>query len=284
MGNLNRIRNPKLALSPGMDNKQRMAGKLADRVALVTGASRGIGEAIALRFAAEGAAVAVHFRRNGEMAERVCERIASDGGKAVPIQGDVGDAEDIPALVEGVLDRFGRIDILVNNAGIFLPTSISEAVLADIEKLMQVNVLGLIRVSRAVIPGMIDRRYGKVVNIASVAAMGTRMEGTSGYAATKAAVVAITKRTACEVGQYGINVNAIAPGLIRTDMGLADSDPAKREEKERLFASNASLGRIGEPADIAHAALFLASEEASFITGQVVVVDGGRFDYLTHSM
>ena len=261
-----------------------MVDRLADRVALVTGASRGIGRAIALRFAAEGASVGVHYRKNAGMAEGVCAKIRSSGGTAVAIQGDVGDAEDIPVSVERVLDRFGRIDILVNNAGIFLPTSISEAVLADIEKLMQVNVLGLIGVSRAVIPGMIDRRYGKIVNIASVAALGTRMEGTSGYAATKAAVVAITKRTACEVGQHGINVNAIAPGLIRTDMGLPETDPTKREEKERRFASNASLGRIGEPTDVAHAALFLASDEASFITGQVLVVDGGRIDYLTHSM
>lgn len=261
-----------------------MGGRLADKVALVTGASRGIGRAIALRFAEEGASVGVHFRKNVAMGEGVCAQIRSSGGTAVALQGDVSDAADTAASVERVLDRFGRIDILVNNAGIFLPTSISEAVLADIEKLMQVNVLGLIGVSRAVIPDMIDRRYGKIVNIASVAALGTQMEGTSGYAASKAAVVAITKRTACEVGQYGINVNAIAPGLIRTDMGLPESDPAKNEEKERRFAAHASLGRIGDPIEIAHAALFLASDEASFITGQLLVVDGGRIDYLTHSM
>lgn len=261
-----------------------MAGRLADRVALITGASRGIGRAIALCFAAEGAAVGVHFRKNVEMGEAVCTQIRSSGGTAVAIQGDVSDAEDMAASVGRVLDRFGRIDILVNNAGIFLPTSISEAVLADIEELMQVNVLGLIGVSRAIIPGMIDRRYGKIVNIASIAAMGTRTEGASGYAATKAAVVSITKRTAWEIGRYGINVNAIAPGLIRTDMGLPDTDPAKREEKEQYFATNASLGRVGEPIEIARAALFLASDEASFITGQVLVVDGGRSDYLTHSM
>ena len=264
--------------------KHPMAERLAGKVALVTGASRGIGRAIALRFAMEGASVAVHYRANAEMAESVCEEIAAAGGTAVSVQGDVGDADAIPAFVEQVKDRFQRIDILVNNAGIFLPSSFAEAPLDDIERLMRVNVFGLIGVTQAVVPGMIDRRYGKIINIASIAALGTKMEGTSGYGVAKAAVIAITKRTARDLGSHRINVNAIAPGLIRTDMALPESDKAEREAREQSFAANAVLGRIGEPDDIAHAAVFLASDEAPFITGQVLVIDGGRTDYLTHSV
>ncbi len=261
-----------------------MAERLEGKVALVTGASRGIGRAIALRFAAEGASVAVHYRANTEMAESVCQEIAAAGGTAVPVQGDVGDADAIPDFVEAVHDRFQRIDILVNNAGIFLPSSFAEVSLDNFERLMRVNVFGLVGVTRAVIPGMIERRYGKIVNLASIAALGTKFEGTSGYGVAKAAVVAVTKRTARDLGPHNINVNAIAPGLIRTDMGMPEADEAEREAREQSFAGNAVLGRIGEPEEIAHAAVFLASDEASFITGQVLVIDGGRTDYLTHSM
>ncbi len=276
--------NPNLASRPGIGDNRHMAERLAGKVALVTGASRGIGRAIALRFAEEGASVALHFRVNAELAEQVCEEIAAMGGSAVSIQGDVGDTEAIPAFVERVKDRFQRIDILVNNAGIAFRASLAEPSLADIERLMQVNVYGLIAVSGAVIPGMIERRYGKIINIASIAGLGTRVEGTSGYAATKAAVIAITKRTALELGPHNINVNSIEPGLIRTDMGMPETDPAEREAKEQRFIANTVLRRIGEPDDIAHAAVFLATDEAAFITGQVLVVDGGRTDYLTHSV
>ncbi len=260
-----------------------MAGRLEGRVALVTGASRGIGRAIALRFAEEGASVAVNYRTNGEMADQVCDEIEREGGTAVAIQGDVGDGDAIPEFVAKVKERFQRIDILVNNAGIFLPTSLAEPHLADIERLMQVNVHGLIRVSGEVIPGMIERRYGKIINIASIAGLGTAVEGTSGYGASKAAVISITKRSALELGSHNINVNAIAPGLIRTDMGIPETDPAEIEAKMQGFTKNSVLGRIGEPVEIAHAALFLASEESAFITGQVLVVDGGRTNYLSHS-
>ena len=275
---------PNLASRPGIGDNHHMAERLAGKVALVTGASRGIGRAIALRFAEEGASVAVHFRVNAELAERVCEEIAAVGGSAASIQGDVGDTDAIPAFVERIKDRFQRIDILANNAGIAFRASLAEPSLADIERLMQVNVYGLIAVSGAVIPGMIERRYGKIINIASVAGLGTRVEGTSGYAATKAAVIAITKRTALELGPHNINVNSIAPGLIRTDIGMPETDPAEREAKEQRFIANTVLRRIGEPDDIAHAAVFLATDEAAFITGQVLVVDGGRTDYLTHSV
>ena len=260
-----------------------MAKRLVGRVALVTGASRGIGRAIALRFAEEGASVAVNYRKNREMAEEVCEAIERLGGVAVAIQGDVGDFDAIPKFVKKVREHFELIDILVNNAGIYLETTLAEPKMTDMERLMQVNVHGLVRLSAEVIPGMIERRYGKIVNLASIAGLGTAVEGTSGYGATKAAVISITKRTALELGRHNINVNAIAPGLIRTDMAMPETDPAEIEAKIQDYGGNSMLGRIGEPDEIAHAALFLASDESAFITGQVLVVDGGRTNFLSHS-
>jgi len=132
---------------------------------------------------------------------------------------------------------------------------------------------------------MMEKRYGKVLNLASVAGLGTAiLPGNMLYASTKGAVIILTKRLALELGQYGINVNAIAPGLIRTDMGLGERSPAEQEKRIEYFRENSILGRIGEPDDIANAALFLASDRASFITGQVLTVDGGRIDFITHSL
>jgi NAD(P)-dependent dehydrogenase (short-subunit alcohol dehydrogenase family) len=261
-----------------------MAERFVGKVALVTGASRGIGKATALRFAAEGASIAVHFNQNAAAADEVCEEIASSGGTALAVQGDLGDTATIPAIVARVLDEFERIDILVNNAGIFLASSLADSPLEELDQLLRVNVVSIVALTGAVVPGMIERRYGKIINLTSVAALATSVPGTSGYGVSKAAVIAATRRTAFELGPHNINVNAIAPGLIRTDMGLPETDPAERAAKEAGFAAHAVLGRIGEPDDIAHAACFLASEESAFITGQVLVVDGGRTNYFTHSV
>ena len=265
-------------------DKDPMAKRLKGRVALVTGASRGIGRSIAFRFAEEGALVAVNYRKNREMAEEVCKAIKELGGEAVAIQGDVGDLDAIPDFVKRVWEHFEVIDILVNNAGIYLETSLADPKMGDMERLMQVNVHGLVRLSAEVIPGMIERRYGKILNLASIAGLGTSIEGSSGYGTTKAAVILITKRTAFELGRYNINVNAIAPGLIRTDMGMPEKDPTEIKAKIQGYGKNSVLGRIGEPDEIAHAALFLASDESAFITGQVLVVDRGRTNYLSHSV
>jgi 3-oxoacyl-[acyl-carrier protein] reductase len=261
-----------------------MDNRLEGKVALVTGASRGLGRATALRFAAEGASVAVHYHRNAAASGEVCAAIKANGGTAESVQGDLGETDTVPGMVDSVLERFGQIDILVNNAGIYLPAVLTDAPLVEIDQLMRVNVLGLVAATGAVAPGMIERRCGKIINITSIAALGTRVDGTSAYAASKAAVIAITKRTAAELGPHAINVNAIAPGLIRTDMGLPEDDTEEGASKEQNYAASSVLGRIGEPDDIAHAALFLASEGSAFMTGQVLVVDGGRTNYLSHSV
>jgi 3-oxoacyl-[acyl-carrier protein] reductase len=261
-----------------------MAERLAGKVALVTGASRGLGRATALRFAQEGASVAVHYHRTNELADDVCAKIAALGGTAASVQGDLTETGAIPGMVESVLERLGQIDILVNNAGIFLPTNLADAPLDQIERLMQVNFVSIVALTGAVVPGMIERRYGKVINLTSVAALITNVSGSSGYAVSKAAVIAVTRRTALELGPHNINVNAIAPGLIRTEMGLPETDADERAAKEEVFAADAIMGRIGEPEEIASAAVFLASDEAAFITGQVLVVDGGRTNYFTHSV
>ena len=261
-----------------------MAERLAGKVALVTGASRGLGRATALRFAQEGASVAVHYHRTNELADDVCAKIAALGGTAVSVQGDLTETGAIPGMVESVLERLGQIDILVNSAGIFLPTDLADAPLDQIERLMQVNFVSIVALTGAVVPGMIERRYGKVINLTSVAALITNVSGSSGYAVSKAAVIAVTRRTALELGPHNININAIAPGLIRTEMGLPETDADERAAKEEVFAADAIMGRIGEPEEIASAAVFLASDEAAFITGQVLVVDGGRTNYFTHSV
>ncbi len=149
----------------------------------------------------------------------------------------------------------------------------------------RVNVKGILHCSRAVAPHMIERRYGKIVNIASVAGLGTAiLPGNMLYASTKAAAIILTKRLALELGQYGINVNAVAPGLIPTDLSLGRRTPEERERRIQYFKERSILQRIGEPEDIANTTLFLASDEASYITGQVITVDGGRIDFITHSL
>jgi NAD(P)-dependent dehydrogenase (short-subunit alcohol dehydrogenase family) len=171
----------------------------------------------------------------------------------------------------------GPVDILVNNAGIFRKGDLADFDLATLETMRKVNVDGLIRVTRAVAPGMQARRWGRVLNIASVAGIGTISAGTTFYSATKAAVISLTRRFALDLGPHGITVNAIAPGFIATDMAIqsgADFD---------AIAAKAMMRRVGTPEDIAAAAAFLVSEDAGFITAQVLTVDGGRTDFIAHT-
>jgi 3-oxoacyl-[acyl-carrier protein] reductase len=256
-----------------------MAGRLDGKVALVTGASRGIGRATALAFAREGAAVVVNYARRGDEAERVVAAVERAGGRALAARADVARRLDVAAMVGRALDRFGQIDLLVNNAGIARKGTILEMSDEALDEMIGVNLKGVIHCVQAVAPGMIERRSGKIVNIASIAGLGTSLVGNTPYAATKAAVIALTKRLALELGPHGINVNTVCPGFIRTEMAAASVDRSGFES----VARKAVLGRVGEPDDIAHAALFLASDEASFITAQVLSVDGGRTDFLSHS-
>lgn len=259
--------------------------RLKDKVCLVTGASRGIGRAIAITFGREGADVAVNYSRSREKAEEVVNEIIKFGRKAIIVKADVSNKEEVNEMVETVIKEFGKIDVLVNNAGItWKPTKILEGTKEEWEKVLGVNLLGTYYCIQAVAPHMIKRRYGKIINISSLASIGTTFGEQVAYGPSKAAINILTKRLAYELGEYNICVNAIAPGLIKTEiLSVGRSE----EELEKLFnkiASVTALRRIGEPQDIANVALFLASDESNFITGQVIVADGGRFNFLSHSV
>lgn len=256
-----------------------MSGRLDGKVALVTGASRGIGRATAQLLAREGAAVIVNFAERREAADAVVENICRAGGQAIAIQANVADRNEVFAMVEQGLTHFSWIDILVNNAGIFRSGTVQTLTETSIDEAIAVNVKGMIYCIQAVIPKMIERRYGKIINLSSTAGIGSTAANTTPYAVSKAAIIGLTKRVALDLRSHGINVNAICPGFIRTDMIGAALPP----EVIEATVSRTLLGRLGEPNDIAAAALFLASDDASFITAQVVTVDGGRTDLLSHS-
>ena len=252
------------------------------RTALVTGASRGIGRAIALRLARNGVAVGVNYASAREQAQQVCDEITATGGQAIPLQADISRRDQVLAMVDELSTRLGPPDILVNNAGILIRGDLSDFDFSQMDRMRGVNVDGLIHVTRACVDGMKERRWGRIVNLSSLAALGTTNAGTTFYAATKAAVIALTRRFALELGPHGITVNAICPGFIGTDMVLGLGTPEKVEEITRNMAALAMVGRIGTPEDIAHATAFLCAEESSFITAQTLTVDGGRMNYIGH--
>lgn len=260
-------------------------GRLENRVAIVTGASRGIGRAIAIIFAREGARVVVNYRRQEGKAEEVVKIIKKAGGRAFAFQADVANRTAVYRMVESTIKEFGGVDILVNNAGLGASdASLLELKDEDFDAMFNTNVKGVLICTQAVASHMIKNRYGKVVNISSVAGLGTSaLPGNLLYAGTKGAVNVISKRIALELGPHGIYVNAIAPGLIRTDMAFGRLSPSERKRKIRSFNENSMLNRVGEPEDVANVALFLASDESNFITAQVISVDGGRMNFITHS-
>lgn len=242
---------------------------LTGKVALVTGASRGIGRAIAVALGEAGAAVVVNYRENKVQAEEAAREIEEKGGKAITWQADIADSNHVQAMVEGVSSEFNHLDILVNNAGIIRDLLLLQMEEQDWRTVLQTNLFGVYHCSRAVLQGMVMRRWGRIINLSSVAAVQGR-RGQSNYAASKGAINAFTRSLAAEVGPKGVTVNAIAPGLIATDMSrgvIAFSDNLVRER--------IALRRLGKPTDVAPLALFLASEEAGYITGQVINVDGG---------
>jgi 3-oxoacyl-[acyl-carrier protein] reductase len=251
---------------------------LGGRTALVTGASRGLGRAIALRLAAAGAAVAVNYRERAEAAAAVVREIEAQGGRALAAQADIADGAGVREMVARVTSALGAVDILVNNAGVSHRGDLGDADDAQIEEMRRINVDGVVAVTRAVVDGMKARRFGRIVNVASIAALGTAMAGTTFYAATKAAVVVLTRRFALELGAHGITVNAIAPGFVLTDMAAA----GRTEADFAAIAARTMVRRIGRPEDIAHAVAFLVAPESGFLTAQVLTVDGGRMDYIGH--
>jgi 3-oxoacyl-[acyl-carrier protein] reductase len=241
---------------------------LEGQVVLVTGASRGIGRAIALALAAEGAQVVVNYARSGEAAEAVVAQIVADGGSAIALQADVSQADQVEALINSTLEKFGRIDVLVNNAGITRDTLLLRMKPEDWQAVIDLNLTGVFLCTRAVAKGMLKQRSGRIINIASVAGqMGN--PGQANYSAAKAGVIGFTKTVAKELASRGITVNAVAPGFIETDM----TDELSNPEDILKFIP---LGRFGQPDDIAGMVRFLAAAPAAaYITGQVFNVDGG---------
>ena len=242
---------------------------LDGKTALVTGASRGIGRAIALCLAAEGARVAINYAGNVKAAEEVKASVEAAGGTAILCQADIADSAAVEAMVAAVAKEFGTIDILVNNAGITRDTLLMRMKDEDFAKVLDTNLKGVFYCTKAVSKLMMKKRAGRIVNMASVIGL-VGNAGQANYAAAKAGVIGFSKSVAKELASRGITVNVVAPGFIGTDMtaGLPES------VKEKML-TDIPLGRMGEPEDVANAVLFLASDQASYITGQVVNVDGG---------
>jgi len=243
-------------------------------VAIVTGASRGIGRAIAAALAASGHRVVLSYRDREDQAANLVENIRAAGGEAVPVRADVGQPMEADALVRTALDTFGQVDVLVNNAGVHLPGVPLAAVRwEEWERLLRVNLSGPFRLIQAVIPQMRERRRGHTVNISSNVTQ-RFPAGRGPYAVSKVGLEAMTRILAEEEGPHGIRVNAIAPGPIRTDM-LEESLKVMGPERAEAFIRSVPLGRPGQPEEIASVVVFLVSDAASFITGQVIYVNGG---------
>lgn len=252
------------------------------QVAIVTGASRGIGRAIAHRLAEEGAAVCVNYTTRTDAAEAAVAEIIAAGGRAIAVQADVADAGAVAHMAARAEAELGPVTILVNNAGIAVRGTLETYDPAAMERMRRVNVDGVIHATRAVAPGMRQRGYGRIVNIASNAAIGTALPGTTFYAASKAEVLILTRRFALELGRQGITVNAVAPGWIVTDMARAGSTEHEFDARVRAMSERTMVGRTGQPDDLANAVAFLAAPDSGFVTAQVLTVDGGRMDYIGH--
>jgi 3-oxoacyl-[acyl-carrier protein] reductase len=265
------------------NNSEGPALRQSGRVAIVTGASRGIGAAIATRLARDGAAVMIVYRSQSEAADRVAQAIVAEGGRAATFAADLAEPDAAGRMVEATMTVFGRVDILVNNAGVAVTGDAATMSSARVDEALELSLHAPLRCSQAVNEQMTSRSWGRIVNISSIGGMGTAIGGLAPYAIGKSALNMLTKRQAFELGAKGITVNAVCPGLIDTEMAETTHDigafAAFRADPAKLNA----IGRIGRPEDIAGLVAFLASDDASFITGQAIVADGGGFNFLSRS-
>lgn len=242
---------------------------LDGKIALVTGASRGIGRAIALRLAEAGATVVVNYAGNVKAAQEVESMIVDAGGKAMLIQADIANTEAVDDMIKNINKEYGKIDILVNNAGITRDNLLMRMKESDWDDVIDTNLKGIYNSTKAVSKFMMKQRSGRIVNMASVVGL-TGNAGQANYAAAKAGVIGFSKSMAKELASRGITVNTVAPGFIETDMTAVLADQVKEELVSRI-----PLARLGNAKDVANAVMFLVSDEASYITGQTLNVDGG---------
>ena len=254
---------------------------LEGKTALVTGGSRGIGRAVCLELAARGARVAVNYRSRATEAEATAAAVRDLGVSATTVQADVSRRSEVGAMAKRVQAELGAPDILVNNAGLLHSGELLAYSEDEFDSMWRTNVKGVLYCSETVAPDMIRRGWGRIVNLASNAAIGTAMAGTTLYAVTKGAVLTLTKRMAFELSPKGITVNAVLPGFTKTDMVMAGKSQDELDRLLQNVAERSLVGRTGEPEDIAHLTGFLCSPASGFITGQFMMADGGRQDYLT---
>ncbi|MEA2009247.1 MAG: 3-oxoacyl-[acyl-carrier-protein] reductase [Actinomycetota bacterium] len=239
------------------------------RVALVTGGSRGIGRAVALRLAADGHAVAVNYATNSAAADEVVESITASGGSAVAVRADVGDADAVAAMFKEVDERLGRVEVLVNNAGITRDDLLLRMGPDAWDQVIETNLRSVYLCSRAAMRGMLRSRWGRIISVSSISGISGN-PGQANYAASKAGIIGFSKSIAREIGSRNITVNVVAPGFIETDM----TEELGTEIAEEV-ASRVAIGRLGRPEEIAAAVGYLASDDAAYVTGQTIVVDGG---------
>ncbi len=251
------------------EKKENRAGSLEGKIALVTGAGRGIGRAVALAFAGQGAVVLVNYNGSRDRAQEVVAEIEKGGGQAEAVGCDVSDFAACAAMVEDIIGRYGRVDILVNNAGVTRDNLILRMTEEEYDKVLDTNLKGAFNTIRHLSRYFLKQRCGKVINISSVSGvMGNA--GQANYAASKAGLIGLTKSVARELAGKGVCVNAVAPGYIDTDMTAALPEKAREGLMDRI-----PMGRAGRPEDVAGVAVFLAGSSSDYITGQVIHVDGG---------
>ncbi|MBY7024572.1 MULTISPECIES: 3-oxoacyl-[acyl-carrier-protein] reductase [Clostridium] len=242
---------------------------LKGKCAIITGAARGIGKAIALKLASLGANIVLNYRSSEEEAKIVASEIEKMGVEVLTVKGDISKLEDVENIISEAKNKFGIIDIIVNNAGITKDTLILRMKEKDFDDVIDVNLKGVFNCLKSITPVMVKQRHGKIINISSVVGVAGNA-GQVNYSASKAGVIGMTKSLAKELGARGINVNAVAPGFIETDMTSVLGEKVKEEAKK-----NIPLKRFGTPEDVAGVVAFLASENSNYVTGQVINIDGG---------